>query len=136
MGYAADSRRACSLCQEVCLGRGKRVRFMCVCLLTVSLFLPYQVPTTPSKSQWEDTPGRQKGSETPGATPSARMWDATPAAVTPGMLRVLASDSRMSYSVWVCDMSQVVRLREVKVADGGKPLNGERPQSGARLLKH
>lgn len=50
------------------------------------MFTCLQAPTTPSKSQWEDTPGRQRGSETPGATPSARMWDATPAAVTPGNL--------------------------------------------------
>lgn len=42
-------------------------------------------PTTPSKSNWDETPGRKEG-ETPGggATPSARMWDATPGAITPG----------------------------------------------------
>ena len=42
-------------------------------------------PTTPGKSNWDETPGRREG-ETPGggATPSARMWDATPSAVTPG----------------------------------------------------
>lgn len=42
-------------------------------------------PTTPAKSNWDETPGRRDG-ETPGggATPSARMWDATPGAVTPG----------------------------------------------------
>lgn len=43
-------------------------------------------PTTPSKSNWDETPGRHKEGETPGggATPSARMWDATPGALTPG----------------------------------------------------
>lgn len=45
-------------------------------------------PTTPAKSNWDETPGRHKEGETPGggggATPSARMWDATPGAVTPG----------------------------------------------------
>ncbi len=42
-------------------------------------------PTTPGKSNWDETPGRKDG-ETPGggATPSTRMWDATPSAVTPG----------------------------------------------------
>ncbi len=42
-------------------------------------------PTTPAKSNWDETPGRKEG-ETPGGgvTPSTRMWDATPGATTPG----------------------------------------------------
>lgn len=114
-----------------------------------------QVPTTPSKSQWEETPGRQKGSETPGATPSARIWDATPAAVTPGTTAIDVSSHSfiiiLSFCVnphvateviifccviffSVC-VFQVAPLLEVRVADGGKPLNGVRLQSGERLQR-